>query len=82
MVFWDFFFQFLLSIKILKLSLGFRVGNFCDSGSSTWIMALFLQIVIRNENENFYFRVQGCNFLATVDPSKLSLVLHRTVQVR
>ena len=80
MAFLDVFLPIFTFNQNSELSLGFRVGKFRDSGSSTWFLALFLQIFILNENENFYFRVQG--FLATVDPSKLSLVLHRTVQVR
>ena len=43
---------------------------------------IFTNFFIINENESFYFRVRSCNFLVTVDPSKLSLVLYYTVQVR
>ena len=54
MLFMDFiFFQFLILIKIMKWSLGFRVGKFRDSDLLDIFMAFFFRILILNENSNF-----------------------------
>ena len=52
-VYGSYFFQFLISVKIMKLSLGFRVKNFAIVAPWVLLMALFFQILILNENTNF-----------------------------
>ena len=52
-VYGSYFFQFLISIKIMKWSLGFRVENFAIVAPWVLLMALFFQILILNENTNF-----------------------------
>ena len=48
---------FFISNKTKNLNLGFRVGKLRHSGHFDIVYGFVLQILIRNENDNFYFRV-------------------------